>query len=147
MQDEFDKIAAESVDAAGDTSNVEAEYISKDDRPEGPAPDNNAAIDIATADILGAMYSSIFPTMFPKWGVTQEEILLMSQAQGAALDVWFPDGLSWLNGELINKILLTAGAVAITSNVIGPRLKKPRKEVEGDSVEQAAPDADPEYSM
>jgi hypothetical protein len=135
--DGFDDILSDAVNNDDTTTTTKSESVSSNDA--GLPPQQAPAIKLETNEILGAVYSSIFPTMFPSWEVTTDEINLMAMSQGQALDVWFPDGLPWLNSELLNKIIITAGAVAVTAQVVGSRIKKPRKEtatVESDQQQE-----------
>lgn len=72
-----------------------------------------------TAEIVQQLLSMGFGVLAPGWGVTEPEIEQLAKAYGPLIDKYFPDGLGD-HGLEINAIL-------ITSAVILPRIRMPRK--------------------
>lgn len=140
----FDDINADATSQASQPPPKTGEYIPKDDKPNGeqagPPPNNRP--DVSTAQILKTIYESIFNSMLQAWEVTPDEIQIMADMQGGALDAWFPEGVTWLNNDVIEKIILTGGAVMVTAQVFGPRMKA-AKEKKKEKAKQSDATATP----
>jgi hypothetical protein len=142
------KIEASTDDDSG--GRVDAEYIPSADAGPEPEPDTEkTSKKVDTTKMLTVAYKSIFDSMFPAWEISADEIAVMSDAQGDALDVWYPDGIEWLNGEFVEKVVVTGFAFGVTVEIMKPRIGKPRKE-DPDSKEepdQSKRPADDPYSF
>lgn len=83
----------------------------------GAAPAAPEKPKIATADMLRVLYTSA-SKILPVLQLTAVEVNTLAQAQGEALDEWFPGGLL-----ADPKWLLTANAVFVTWTILQPRVE------------------------
>ena len=90
----------------------EGEYI-----PKGESQTSAPAM--PTADMIYMLLRILYRNVAPNWGVTEDEIRLQADANGEALDAWFPDGFDGKWAALI-------GAIAVNYSIIESRLHVPR---------------------
>lgn len=92
--------------------------IPDDDSPGQQSDTGPKMPQISTADMLAGLYTPMAATLAPEWKLTAQEIQMLAQAHGAALDHYFPDGIDL--GPL-------PVAVITTAMVIAPRIGQPMR--------------------
>lgn len=109
----MDALRQEADEQASETKT--GEYIPSSETQADAMPD-----DMTTAQLLEMLLGPAFNILAPAWEVPPEEIRALAEADGAALDAWFPDGF------LVGKYGALLAMAAVNIAVLGPRIKQPR---------------------
>lgn len=107
--------AGADADLSAQAAALEGEVLRAESRAEG---DQDAPAGPSTGELLAALLRPTFDIVAPDWRVTDSECEMLGQAYGAVIDKYFPD--------LEMGVELTA--VLVTAAVLGPRLRKPRRQ-------------------
>ena len=110
MKESFDSIFNDAAILDGPQTNGPPSSNGMQLSPPIPKPE--------TAKELEMVMSPLFAVLCPAWRVTPEEVKALAETYGAAMDKYFPSGVSM--GVELNALLATA-------MILGPRFGKPRR--------------------